>query len=214
VHAHPDGHDLDRAPHAPSQIGSCCKATESTLSHFFASSAMSFPSKEGGDSDDGEQFVSAHIVHHRDGSQTVVTKQITTPIAAAAAGSNKVIHEIVAEQYPQVVEAAAPPSVLPITSGNATASLVLGCMAATLFVATYWYRLLLLANIFPVLAIVFGSLALCQIKKSRRQQQEPQQQLLGRWQAITGIVLGSLVGVLHIAILVYLFGFLLPSLGD
>jgi hypothetical protein len=173
---------------------------------------MALPAKEAGDCESGgELFVSAQTVHHRDGSETVM-KQIATPIAATD-GNNKVIHEIVAEQYPQVVEVAAPPSVLPMTSGNAIASLVLGCTAATLFVATYWYTTLLLANIFPVLAIVFGSLALCQIQKSRRQQQEPQQPLQGRWQAITGIVLGSLVGALHIAIFVYLFVFLFPSVS-
>lgn len=170
------GHDLDRAAPLPAKFFIRVAERPKSLSvvHFFASSAMSWPSKEGGDSNGGgERFVSAQAVHHRNGSQTVVTKQITTPIAAA--GSQEVILGTVTETRPyannQVVEGAAPPSVLPITSDNAIVYFWLGCMTVTSLVAYYGSANLFLANL-----LLFGPVFTTVLRRL----QEPQQQLQGR----------------------------------
>jgi hypothetical protein len=152
---------------------------------------MSLPSEEGGDSDGGEQIVSAH------GSKTV-TKQIT-PITAA--GSNEVIPGTVPENNPprpsvnnQVVEGAAPPSKPPMT----IVYLWLGCIAVMPLVAYSGSDTLFLANLLFVGPIFVTVL---------RRLEDPQQQMQGRWQAIAGMVLAILVDVFKIAIfsLVYLF---------
>jgi hypothetical protein len=159
----------------------------------------------------GEQFVTAHVVHHGDGSQTV-NKQIIAPFAG---GDAVVIHET--ERHPPpsyyvndhnariIPGAATPPE--PSLSGLAVASLVLGCVAAGILLMALVSPSFFFIDIglCPLLAIVFGSVALCRIKKSRRQQPEGAvvRQWRGQWQAITGIVLGSIVLSLQIAFLVF-----------
>jgi hypothetical protein len=160
----------------------------------------------------GEQFVTAHVVHHGDGSQTV-KRQIIAPFAD---GDAVVIHET--ERHPpppsyyvndpnvRVIPGATATPPEPSLSGLAVASLVLGCVGAGIMVmALFRVGLFIDFGLSPLLAIIFGSVALCRIKKSRRQQLEGEvvRQWRGQWQAITGIVLGSIVLSLQIAFLVF-----------
>jgi hypothetical protein len=163
----------------------------------------------------GEQFVTAHIVHHRDGSQTV-HKQIITPFAGSGDDDIVVIHETerhppppsyyVNDPHTRVIPGAAT-STEPSVSSLAVASLVLGCIAVG-FLLIGWlvWPVIFLINlgVIPVLAITFGSVAFYQINQSRRRQQagEVVRQWRGQWQAITGMTLGSVVGAFQIFVLV------------
>jgi hypothetical protein len=167
----------------------------------------------------GEQFVTAHIVHHRDGSQTV-NKQIINPFTGGVDNSI-VIHET--EQHPpvpsyyvnaQVVPgAAAAPQPEPSISCNAVISLVLGCVAfGFLLIGSLAWPLIFRINLgaIPALAMIFGTVALCQIRKSLRRQRAGEEQVRqwrGQWQAMTGIVLGSVALFLQIPFIVYMFLF-------
>jgi hypothetical protein len=176
---------------------------------------------EGGDVElggGGEQFVTAHIVHDRDGSQTV-NKQIIAPFAG---GDAVVIHET--ERQPPLVPsyyvnaqvvpgaaAAAAPQPEPSISCNAVISLVLGCIAFGFWLigllgSPLIFRINL--GVIPALAMIFGTVALCQIRKSLRRQragEEGVRQWRGQWQAMTGIVLGSVALFLQIPFIVYMF---------
>jgi hypothetical protein len=161
-----------------------------------------------------EQFVDAHIVDYGDGAAPTVNK----PIIAAPfdCGDAVVIHET--ERHPpppsyyvndpnvRVIPGATATPPEPSLSGLAVASLVLGCVGAGIMVmALFRVGLFIDFGLSPLLAIIFGSVALCRIKKSRRQQLEGEvvRQWRGQWQAITGIVLGSIVLSLQIAFLVF-----------
>jgi hypothetical protein len=183
-----------------------------------ASKARSgFGGSGGGDvesGDGGEQFVDAHIVDNGDGAAKTVKK----PIIAAPfdCGDAVVIPETGRHPPPpsyyvndpnvRVIPGAAATPPEPSLSGLAVASLGLGCVAAGIMLMSLLFGVGPWIDILsPLLAIIFGSVALCQIKKSRRQQLEGEvvRQWRGQWQAITGIVLGSIVLSLQIAFLVF-----------